>query len=119
MTAEELADIPFHMVSHLSMEGEHIICSWENSLNKEISEATKFAISNPFHVKEFFVYGFKLMLHWDNQRNWFECVLHFSPYSSSYYHYGRTEKDLLDDLKESIKSWECEGRYQNYINLKQ
>ena len=35
MTAEELADIPFHMVSHLSMEGEH--CSVYEDDSKRLS----------------------------------------------------------------------------------
>lgn len=94
------------------MVSEHRAQTWEESLDEEVSEAAKYAINHPFNVKEFFVYGFKLMLYWDNQHNWFECILHFSPRSSSYYHYSKSEKDLVASLKESIKSWKCEGRYQ-------
>ena len=89
---------------------------WEELLDKKISKAAIFAINNPFYVTEFFVYGFHLMLHWDTQHNWFECILHFSPHSSSYYHYSETKKSLIDKVRKSIKSWGCKGRYLNYKN---
>ena len=48
MTAEELADIPFHMVSHLSMEGEHCSVYEDDSKRLSFCEHVSYRDGKPY-----------------------------------------------------------------------
>lgn len=78
---------------------------------EEVSNACEKAKKEPYHVQEFFVNGFKLMIHWHEGRQWFECVLHYSPYSSSYYHYSNTVEHLIEMIWNTMSSWNYKGNY--------
>ena len=79
---------------------------------KKILDSVKIARNNPYHVQEFLVNGFKLMIHWDSVKKWFECVLHYSAHSSSYYHYSRSGDDLVEQVQETMDSWGGKGNYK-------
>jgi hypothetical protein len=85
--------------------------NFQTNLTEEVVNAATYAISNPFKVKEFFVNGFKLMLHYDSNRKWYECVLHYSSNSSSYYHYSNDQNELVQKIQQSMESFGGKGKY--------
>lgn len=83
----------------------------KSNLVEEVVNAAIYAINNPFNVKEFFVNGFKLMLHYDSKREWYECVLHYSDKSSSYYHYSNDRNELVKQIQQTMDSFGGKGKY--------
>ena len=88
---------------------------------KKLIEAAKRALTTPFR-QQTVVDGFSFQLHWDSNRQWFECVMSYTPsWSGHQYLYGRTIDELIKDAESAIK--DCKkiytngGRYpENYYN---
>lgn len=84
-------------------------------MNKSVMlDACDKARKEPYVVQEIYVNDFKLMIHWDEQRQWFECCLHWSPCGSSYYNYGRTESDLMREIENRMNEFGGKGNYKKY-----
>ena len=85
-------------------------------MEKIILDACAAALRKAFDVQEIYVNDFKLMIHWDSERNWFEACGHYSPHSSSYYFYERTSEELSKSIHEWMDSWGGKGNYKNNYN---